>query len=190
MNKVTKDQLSPALRAQLEEKLKANAGLRFGGAFIVGIRNKETGVIRDETVELNMVVAQGRQHVLDTVFDSGTQVTEWYVGIFEGNYTVLDTVTAATVAGAATECTAYDESTRPVYDTASPIEDDTATNADARATFTFNATKTVYGAFIISDDAKGGTDGVLLAISRFTTPKSMAAPEELVVSYLFTVADA
>lgn len=163
--------------------------ITLGGNFVV-THHAVDGSALSETIDSNIVCAEGRQHVLDVIFDGGTQVTTWYIGIFEGNYTPLDTVTAATVAGAATECITYDEATRPEYSSASPIVDDTADNSDSRAIFTFNASKTVYGSFLVSTSAKSGTTGTLLAISRFNAAKTVASAEDLTVSYLFTAADA
>ena len=45
------------------------------------------GKVIDEWEDPNLVVNEGLNHVLNTVFHGGTPITTWYLGIFEGNYT-------------------------------------------------------------------------------------------------------
>jgi hypothetical protein len=113
------------------------------------------GKIIDEFDAPNLVVDQGLNHLLDVLLHGSTQVGTWYLGVFEGNYTPVAGLLASTIAGAATETTAYDETTRPAYNEAAAAAKVT-TNTANKATFTFNATKTLYGAFLISDSTKGG----------------------------------
>lgn len=156
--------------------------LRVGGEFIVEhVRNGE--VIDTERCP-NIVVNEGLNHLLDVLLHGSTQVNPWYIGLFEGNYTPLASVTAATITAASTECTAYDESTRAEYVEAAASSQST-TNAASKATFTMNATKTVYGAFMVSASAKSATTGTLLSAARFGTAKSLADDDQLLVTYVF-----
>lgn len=143
------------------------------------------GIQRDH----NTVVNEGLNSILSVVFNGGTQITDWYVGIFEGNYTPLATDTAAGIAAASTESTAYDEAARPDWVEAAPAGQ-SITNAASRATFTMNATKTIYGAFLISNDTKGGTTGTLMSASRFAASRAVIDNDELLITYAFTAADA
>jgi hypothetical protein len=161
--------------------------LQVGGIFTGQI--VRDGQIIDEFDAPNLVVDQGLNHILDTVLHGSTQVGTWYLGVFEGNYTPVAALTAAAIAGAATECTAYGEATRPAYDEAGAAAK-VVTNSASKATFTFNATKTLYGAFIISDNTKGGTTGTLLAASKFAAPKGVVSTDQLLLTYSFTAASA
>jgi hypothetical protein len=60
------------------------------------------------------------------------------------------------------------------------------TNSASRASFVFNATKTIYGAFLISNSTKGGTTGTLFSAARFATAKSVESGDELLLTYTFT----
>ena len=55
-----------------------------------------------------------------------------------------------------------------------------------RATFTFNATKSIYGAFLVSNATKGGTAGTLFSAARFSAAKSVVAGDQLLLTYSFT----
>lgn len=129
----------------------------------------------------NLIPTEGRDHFLSVVANAGTQVTAWFCGLFEGNYTVLATNTAANFPGLATESTAYDEATRPAWVEAAPSAGD-ITNAASKAVFTINAAKTFYGAFLSSSAIKGGTIGTLLSAARFATAKQMDSGEILRVT--------
>lgn len=158
-------------------------GLRVGGQFDGQIiRN---GKIIDEFSDKNLVVNEGLNSLLDIMFHASTQITTWYLGVFEGNYTPVATVTAATIASAATESTAYTSATRPEYVEAAAASQ-SITNSASRASFTFNATKTIYGAFLVSNSTKSGTTGTLFSAARFATSKAVESGDELLLTYTFS----
>lgn len=157
-----------------------NNELKVGGRFqFEHVRN---GQIIDRWEDANLVVNEGLNAVLDIMFHGSTQISTWYVGLFEGNYTPVATVTAATITSAATECTAYDEATRVAYDEAAAASQ-SITNSASKATFTFNATKTIYGAFLVSASAKSATSGTLFSAARFSTSKAVVDDDQLLVTY-------
>lgn len=143
------------------------------------------GVVIDEWTEKNLVTNEGLNSLLNIMFNSAAQITTWYTGVFEGNYTPTNSVTAATIASAATECTAYTSSTRPEYTEAASTAQYT-TNAANRASFVFNAAKTIYGAFLVSSNTKNGTSGVLFSAARFGTSKAVESGDELLLTYGFS----
>lgn len=146
------------------------------------IRN---GRIVDEFEDPNLVVNEGLNSLLGVYFNGATQITTWYMGVFEGNYTPIASLTAATVASAATETTAYVSGTRPEYVEAAPASQ-SITNSASRASFVFNASKTIYGAFLVSSSTKSGTAGVLFSAARFTAAKAVESGDELLLTYTFT----
>jgi hypothetical protein len=87
-----------------------STGLVVGGVFDIEHRRKGD-LISHERIQ-NLVVNEGLNSLLGVMFNAATQITQWYVGLFEGNYTPVAGVTAATITSASTECTAYDEATR------------------------------------------------------------------------------
>jgi hypothetical protein len=161
--------------------------LLLGGEFTV--EHRRAGELVGASVEPNTVVNEGLDHILSVIFNSGTQVTTWYVAIFEGNYTPQSTDTASNIASNSTESTAYDEATRVEWVEAAP-SGQTVTNSANRATFNINATKTIYGAFLISDNTKSGTTGTLMAASRFSASRNVVSGDDLLITYSFSAADA
>lgn len=170
------------------------AGLRMPKIGLIAAGRYHGQIIRqgrviDEWEDDNLVVNEGLNSLLSVYFNGGAQITTWYCGVFEGNYTPVATVTAATIASAATESTAYDSATRPEWVEAAPSSQ-SITNSASRASFVFNATKTIYGAFLVSTSTKSGTSGTLFSAARFSTAKSVVDDDELLLTYTFTAASA
>ncbi len=143
------------------------------------------GKIIEEFEDPNIVVNEGLNHILDVYFNAATQVTTWYLAPFEGNYTPLATDTAAVITANATETTAYTQSTRQAFTTVSAASQ-SVTNAAAVATFTFNAGKTIYGAFLASASAKSATTGKLFSAAQFSSSKVVVSTDQILLTYTFT----
>jgi hypothetical protein len=159
--------------------------LELGGIF--RIEHIRDGEIIDVDECHNLVVDEGLNNLLDVYLHGSTQTATWYIGLFEGNYTPVAGVTAATITAASTECTAYDETTRVAYNEAAAASKST-TNSANKATFTFNATKTIYGAFLVSANAKSATTGVLFSAAKFGSAKSVVDDDQLLLTYTFSAA--
>lgn len=163
------------------------AAVVVGGIFTGQILRE--GQIIDEFDVGNIVVDQGLNHLLNVAFNGATQINPWFLGLFEGNYTPVAGVNAATIVGASTECIAYSEATRPEFiEVASTAK--SITNSAAKATFTFTSNKTIYGAFLISDATKSGTAGTLFSAAKFAAAKAVVATDQLLLTYTFTAASA
>lgn len=166
---------------------------QIGGVFKV--EHIRDGIKIDEWEEKNIVTNEGLNHVLNTVLHGDAAISTWYVGLFEGNYVPVAGDTAATFPGSATECTAYDEATRIEWDeadagsTAQSITNGSGTGA-TKATFTINASKTIYGAFLASASAKSAITGVLFAASRFAASRAVIANDQLLITYTVQAASA
>jgi hypothetical protein len=63
-----------------------------------------------------------------------------------------------------------------------------ATNSTSPAVFNINATSTVGGAFLVSNNTKSGTTGTLFSASDFTTgDRSVVSGDTLNVTYTFSL---
>lgn len=160
-------------------KAKTFIGGRFLGQLI---RN---GKIVDSFDDMNLVVNEGLNYLLDAGLGGASPLTTWYLGLFEGNYTPVGSDTGASIASNSTESTAFAATTRALWSpTASAAQ--SVTNSASRASYTFNATKTIYGAFLISNSTLNGTAGKLFAAARFTSPKSVVNADQLLLTYTFS----
>ena len=116
-------------------------------------------------------------YMLDVGLSDATQLTDWYVLIFNDNHTPAAGNTYATPGF--TESTAYDETTRPAWVEAG-VSSKSITNSASKATFTMTGVDTsIYGAAIVggvhatdgnidTKDDQTASPGVLGPLAQFT----------------------
>jgi hypothetical protein len=138
--------------------------------------------ILDEEDCHNLIVNQGLNHLLGVELAGVTQIANWFMGIFQGNYAPSLTDTAANWAANATECSSYTSATRPAWQQGGAASQ-SITNSANPAVFTFNADVTVYGAALVSSSTIAGTSGTLFSEAAFGTPKTVVAADQLLVTY-------
>lgn len=165
----------------------AESSLGLGGHYHGQIIR--AGEIIDEFDCPNLCVDEGLNSLLNIQFDGATQITTWYMGLFEGNYTPVAGDVGTTIAASATETIALTNTVRPTWTPAAAAAK-AITNAASRATFTFNAAKTIYGGFLISNNTLNGSTGKLFAASRFTSAKLVDVNDQILLTYAFAGASA
>jgi len=135
----------------------------------------------------NIVVNEGLNHLLDSTLAGQTQITSWYVGLKgSGTPAAADTMGSHSTWS---EDQNYSESARPTWTPNGAASGQSVSNSAAKATFSINATTTIYGAFLTSSSTKGGTSGKLYAAGNFASSKSLSAGDQLLVTATFTTAD-
>ena len=114
----------------------------------------------------NLVVNEGLDYALGATLTGATQTTSWFVGLTDGDPTPAAGDTMGSHAGWE-EVTAYDEAARQAW-TGGSVSSQTVDNSASPATFTGSTNgTTVGGAFLVSDDTKGGTTGTLFSAGAF-----------------------
>lgn len=166
-----------------DQPINAHAGVNYTIEVIRG-----GAVVDSETVH-NLMPEEGRNHAVSVITKGATQVPAWYIGLFEGNYVPVDSDKASTFPTSATECTAYLPATRVEF-VEGAVAAGVVENTASRAEFTFTAAKTIYGAFLVSAQAKGAITGVLMSAARFTAPKVLQIDDVLRVTASFSLTSA
>jgi len=182
------------LRALASNKYEVNenggihvrAGINATPMGIFDVEHRRNGKLLERVFGSNIIPASALNDILDVYLGAGTQKLSWYIALFEGNYTPTSGLTAANFTSTATECTAYDEATRVLYDPGA-ASGGVVDNSANRALFTMNATKTVYGGALISVSTKSSTSGVLAAAARFPLSRNVVDDDELSVRYTITM---
>lgn len=145
---------------------------KFG--LIYTIEHLRNGVLLSTETAENLAPTEMLEAILSQIFQSGVQQANWYVGLFEGNYTPVPTVKASTISAAATESTAYSETARPAWVGGVIAGSGGAvSNTLSRAVFTITGPKIIYGGFLASSSPKASTLGLLASVVRFPSPKSV-----------------
>lgn len=150
--------------------IKEESSVQAGFVYVVEhIRNGE--ILSVEEVH-NLIPTEGLNYILNTALKAASAVPAWYLALFEGNYTPVAAVTAATFPAAATESTAYNETNRVLW-AAGPVASGAVSNSASKAVFTMNATKAIYGIAQTSVLTKSATTGVLVSVARFAAVKNV-----------------
>lgn len=145
----------------------AAAILVLGGGLSYELCNPDGSVRASGTMDLNGITTVGLNHVLDTVFNAGTQVTTWYLGLINGASapTLAAADTMSSHAGW-TEYTAYSQTNRVAWDEGAASAG-SMTNS-VTSDFSMNASGTVAGGFLTSSATKSGTTGTLFMTATFS----------------------
>jgi len=131
----------------------------------------------------NGIVDVGLNHILETEFNAGSQISTWYIGLVDnaafGAFADADTLSSH--AGWA-EFTSYTESNRVTWavGTATARAISNATTAD----FSINATGNLKGIFVSSNNVKStGNTGTLWSTAAFSSVVATANGDTLKVTY-------
>lgn len=155
------------------------SGLVLDGALAVGmfhavLMRGEEVVWEDEFS--NLVLNGGKADLLDKYFAGAGYTAAWYMGLVDGDsaptYNAADTM--ASHAGW-TEATAYAAANRPTiaWNAASATgggagSAGTGSKASTAVAFSINATDTIAGCFLASNNTKGGTSGIAYSAGSFS----------------------
>jgi hypothetical protein len=168
-----------------------NESSRAGGVFHVQCFDKD-GNLKWEADKHNLVVNAGLKDMNDKYFTGSGYTAAWYIGLYGSGATNNPAAsdTAASHPGW-TEITPYSNATRPAcsFGAATTADPSVITNSSSPAQFSINATETIGGAFLISDNTKGGTTGVLFSAVDFSSPgdRAVVSGDTLLVTYTFSL---
>ena len=170
---------------------KSNEEAKATGVYYVECRDKD-GNLKWSAESKNLVVNVGLQYMAGTALTSVAQITTWYIGLYgaaaSNNPAAADTMSSH---AGWTEIVPYSNATRPActFGTATTADPSVITNSASPAAFTINATATVGGAFLTSNNTKSGTTGTLFSASDFAAPgdRVVASGDTLNVTYTFSL---
>lgn len=168
------------------------AGRAIGGGVFRAVCRDKDGNIKWEAETPNLVVNVGLKDMNDKYFSGSTYTATWYLGLYgagsSNNPAAGDT--AASHAGW-TENTTYSNANRVActFGAATTADPSVITNSASPAVFNINGTTTVGGAFLISNNTKGGTTGILFSAGDFSAPgdRSVVNGDTVTVTYTFNL---
>jgi len=171
---------------------KAGEAAQATGVYHVECRDKD-GNLKWTAESKNLVVNVGLQYMAGTALTSVTQITTWYLGLYGAGASNTPAAgdTMSSHAGW-TEVTTYSNANRvtATFVTATTANPSVVTNTASPAVFNINGTTTVGGAFLTSENTKGGTTGTLFSAADFGSPgdRSVVSGDTLSVTYTFSLA--
>jgi hypothetical protein len=170
----------------------ASEGAKATGKYTVECYDKD-GNLKWVAETPNLVVNVGLQYMAGTALTTTAQVTTWYLGLYgaaASNSPAAGDTMSSHIGW--TEVTAYSQATRPAatFAAATNANPSVVTNTASKASYSINGTTTVGGAFLTSDNTKGGTTGTLFSAADFSAPgdRSVVNGDTLNVTYTFSLA--
>jgi hypothetical protein len=177
--------------AKISRTVNSAEKVAAGGVFTVTCLDANGQVKWEENLK-NLVVNEGLQDMNTKYFKGVTYTATWYIGLYgaAASNTPTASDTAASHPGF-TEIVPYSNATRPAatFGTATTADPSVISNSASPAVYTINATSTVGGAFLISDNTKSGTAGVLFSASDFAAPgdRNVSSGDTIQISYQFSL---
>ena len=171
---------------------KAGEAAQATGVYHVQCHDKD-GNLKWTAESKNLVVNAGLAYMAGTALTSVTQITTWYLGLY-GSGATNSPAAGDTMASHAgwTEVTDYSNANRvtATFVTATTANPSVVTNTASPAVFNINGTTVVGGAFLTSENTKGGTTGTLFSAADFGSPgdRSVVSGDTLSVTYTFSLA--
>jgi len=156
-----------------------NVGLELTNIWTVTCLDAQGNEKWSETKK-NIIVTEGLNHILDTQFHAGTQVTTWYIGL-KGSGTPAAGDTLASH-GSWSEITDYSGDRKEWTEGAA--SSGSMTNASS-VDFSITGSATVAGAFLASTT---DNTGVLYGVVDFSSSRSVLSGDTLQVTVTVTAA--
>lgn len=135
----------------------------------------------------NGVTNVGKNYMLDAAFNTGSQSTNWYIGLIDGTAGTPTLAAADTSASHSgwTEFQTYTETTRQAWVKGAAATQMVASTSVAAFTIGAVADGTkVGGAFLINVNTKGGTTGVLWATGNYPASVPVQQDDVFKVNYV------
>lgn len=133
------------------------------------------GKLKWSDVNYNLITNEGLDNILDIYWGAVAKNANYFVGLIDA--ASFTAIAAADVMNSHTgwlELSEYDEATREAL-TIVAAATQSVTNAASKAVFTINATKTIKGAFLTTNNVIDGTTGLLIGAVVFSGGDKVAA---------------
>jgi hypothetical protein len=189
---IEKTKATDVVSSGLTCNTKAGEAAQATGVFEIKCHDKD-GNLKWSAESKNLVVNVGLQYMAGSALTSVAQITTWYLGLYGAGSSNTPAAgdTMASHAGW-TEVTAYSNANRVTATlvTATTANPSVVTNTASPAVFNINGTTTVGGAFLTSENTKGGSTGTLFSAADFGSPgdRSVVNSDTLSVTYTFSLA--
>lgn len=163
----------------------SNESVNITGSYTVECRGADGQLKWTEEIK-NLVVTEGKNYMLNETFSGSAYTAAWYLGLVNGasspTYNAADTMLSH---AGWTEFTGFSNASRPAPSWGSASSGSKATTATA---FNINASGTVAGAFLTTDNTISGTAGTMYSAGNFSGgSRSVTSGDTLSVTYTATL---
>lgn len=139
------------------------------------------GTVASRDIQQNLIPTDGLDFLLRSPFGDVSTVSRFYLGLYRGNYIPSPGAKSSDIPGNMLEFVDYAESTRPEWRRAH-TGPGSLDNIGDKAEYTVTQDRTLYGAFLVSDNIKGEGNGLLLSCVRWPSPKEVTTGQTIRLS--------
>lgn len=139
-----------------------------GFSWLVEVFNPD-GALAQKHEQFNRIPDEGLEFLVKAPFGDVSPISDFYVGLFRGNYVPSAGTKAVDIPTNMQEFVDYSEAERPLWDRLFEAPG-TMDNLASKAEFTVTQDRTLRGGILVSDNTKGGNTGLVLSCLAFTTP--------------------
>ena len=153
------------------------------GKYLVQCFDKDGNLKWEDTIE-NVVCTGGKNDALDKYLAGSAYTAAWYLGLISATGYTTGPAAGDTMAshGGWQEDQNYSAGTRPAPTFAAASGGSKSTSS--AVSYSINATTTIKGCFLTSNNTKGGTTGILYSAGTFSNgDKSVGNGDTLNVTY-------
>lgn len=146
--------------------------------FVYTVRHERAGKVVDETQTHNLMPFEGINYMFDVAFGGKTQQSRWYVGLYTSPFAPTPDITMNDFNTQVPEMIGYTPANRPHLTFSASANGRVLSN---EVELNITEEHTVYGAFLSSDQQKGGTAGILGSVVLFNTPKPYSVGDRVFI---------
>jgi hypothetical protein len=142
------------------------------------------GVFLARYVIKNDITNEGKNTLFDVMFNTATQIANnsWFIGLISNSgYSALAATDTMSSHAGWTEFTTYTQANRVAWGSGAAASQ-SVTNSTP-ATFNINASGTIKGIFITSNNTKSGTSGKLWSTALFSADVPVVNGDEIKITY-------
>jgi hypothetical protein len=145
------------------------------------------GCVKWRESVFNLVTTGGKNDLLTNYFKGSAYTAAFYVGLVDNaSFSAISAADTAASHGGWLESSAFSNANRPTLILGTP-SGGSVDNSASKAVFNINASATINGAFVVTNNTKGGTTGVLYSASSFGATRAVASGDTLNVQVTLSV---
>lgn len=186
-----KSKAADTVQSALTATATAAEGLGAKGKYKVQCHDAQGNLKWETEIEDNLVVNVGLQDMNTKYFAGSAYSATWYLGLITGPGVTTNANDTMSSHAGWTEFTGYSQASRVTctFGSASTANPSVISNSASPAAFSINATGTVGGAFLTSNNTKSGTTGTLFSEKAFSSPgdRNVSNGDTLTVTYTFSL---